>query len=420
MAPPRKNTIPRIITISFLLLIGVILTLYYYQKGSKPLFLKVQEPKWVTIIYADLIDTNAIIRTGQNIKSALRDPNLKGAVQPFLAPYSILLQHSIEMIYGQEKVAFCNVTDYYPPGLPQPAWVSIFRGGRIQIASDYKSHARVFLLGNNPEESYQTNYSIIRHCLNALLPKDGSPLSIEVFSYKNDYEKAELHLNLNAYTFSASAFQQKGVPLDITGLSTFFDANPEIQGAEIDRSKGLILYGKQGTKQTLAGANISLSDLAVAYRAVFHAGDNEAFISLDPHPDPTKVTVNFGGYLEDTRIGFVVLEADKRFKTITTGLDPNKFSDLRQYTRKYVSSFLSVAEQDLIDSSHLSHGKWVGTRFWFYPDSIGIESDLNYQVLPGLAWVEGESPAKEIDGGFEMLFVSIATGPALDGHDFAV
>jgi hypothetical protein len=41
-------------------------------------------------------------------------------------------------------------------------------------------------------------------------------------------------------------------------------------------------------------------------------------------------------------------------------------------------------------------------------------------VLPGLAWVKAESAAKEIDGGFEMLFVSIATGPALDGHDLAV
>jgi hypothetical protein len=234
-------------------------------------------------------------------------------------------------------------------------------------------------LGNNPEESYQANYPIIRHCLNTLVSPDGSPLNIEVFSYRNDYENAELRLNLNPYTFSASSFPPRGVPLDITRLAAFFDANPEIQGAQIDRSKGLIIYGRHGTKQTLAGANISLSDLAVAYRAVFHAGDNEAFISLDPHSDPTKVTVNFGGYMENTRIGSVVLEADKRFKTITSGLDPNKFSDLRTYTRQLVPSFLSVAEQDLLDSSHLSHGKWIGTRFWFYPDSIGIESDLNYQ-----------------------------------------
>ena len=85
------------------------------------------------------------------------------------------------------------------------------------------------------------------------------------------------------------------------------------------------------------------------------------------------------GSLEDTRIGHVVLEADKRFKTITSGLDPNNLNDLRKYTRRHVPSFLSVAEQDLLDSSFISHGKWVGTRFWFYPDSVNVESDLSYQ-----------------------------------------
>jgi hypothetical protein len=362
-----------------MLLVGLALIIYYSKDNLNFPIKILKEPKWVTINYKELIDKNAIIQTGQNIKSALHDQNLRGAVQPFVAPYSFLLQHSLEMLSGPDKIPCYNIADAYPLGSPQPAWVSIIRGGGIQITADRKNHARVFLLGNNPEESYQTNYPIIRHCLNALLPQDGSPLNIEVFSYRNDYENGELCLNLNPYTFSSSAFPPKGVPLDISGLAAFFDANPEIQGAQIDRSKGLILYGRQGTKQTLAGANISLADLAVAYRAVFHAGDNEAFISLDPHSDPTKVTVNFGGYLENTRIGSVVLEADKRFKTITSGLDPNKFSDLRTYTRQFVPSFLSVAEQDLLDSSHLSHGKWIETRFWYYPDSIGIESDLNYQ-----------------------------------------
>lgn len=375
----RSNYTKIILPFSLILLVGLVLIIYYSPDFIKSPVIKHKEPKWITISYKNLIDDNAIIRTGQNIKSAIQDPNLKGAVQPFLAPYSFLLQHSIEMLSGPERVPFCNVADAYHPGSPQPAWVSIFHGGRIQITTDHQNHVRIFLLGDDPEKSYQTDYHLIRHCLNALLSPDGLPLTVEVFSYKNDYGKAELRLNLNPYTFSASSFPPKGVPLDITGLAAFFDANPEIQGAQIDRSKGLLLYGKQGGKQTLAGVNISLSDLAVAYRAVFHAGDNEAFISLDPHADPTKVTVNFGGYLENTRIGAIVLEADKRFKTITSGLDPNKFNDLRQYTRKHIPSFMSVAEQDLIDSTHVSSGKWIGTRFWFYPDSIGIESDLNYQ-----------------------------------------
>lgn len=140
-----------------------------------------------------------------------------------------------------------------------------------------------------------------------------------------------------------------------------------------------MLYGAAGGKQTLAGKPLELSDLAVAYRAVFHAGDNEAFISLDPHKDPTKVTVNFGGFLEDTRIGSVVLEADKRFKTITSGLDPNSYRDTRAYTRTRVPAFLSGAERRLLEAEIADASKWVSTRFWYYPDSIGVDSDLNYE-----------------------------------------
>jgi hypothetical protein len=119
--------------------------------------------------------------------------------------------------------------------------------------------------------------------------------------------------------------------------------------------------------------------LAVAYRAVFHAGDNEAFISLDPNKDPTKATVNFGGFLENTRLGSVVLEADKRFKTITSGLDPNSSRDLRNYTRNHVPSFLSVAERDLLSGEQSANGQWIVTRFWYYPDAIGVDSDLNWE-----------------------------------------
>jgi hypothetical protein len=55
-------------------------------------------------------------------------------------------------------------------------------------------------------------------------------------------------------------------------------------------------------------------------------------------------------------------------------------------------------------------------RFAFPP--YGVYKII--MVLPDLAWVEAESPAEKIDGGFEMLLVSIATGPAFYGHDLAV
>ena len=73
-----------------------------------------------------------------------------------------------------------------------------------------------------------------------------------------------------------------------------------------------MLFANPDQRDTLAGEPVSLADLAVAYRAVFHAGDNDAFISLDPNADPALASVNFGGHLEDTRIGAAILAADRR------------------------------------------------------------------------------------------------------------
>jgi hypothetical protein len=49
-----------------------------------------------------LLDRSSIIQTGQTIGSALSNPALKGALQPFIDNYSYLLQYSIEMIYGPD------------------------------------------------------------------------------------------------------------------------------------------------------------------------------------------------------------------------------------------------------------------------------------------------------------------------------
>jgi len=375
----KKSPLPKLIAFS-LVLVGIFaLIIYYNQTIITSFLIPSKEPKWITVSYSNLLDPKSIIRTGQSLKSALNDPQLRGAVQPFVDSYSYLLQHALDMTSEPEKVPHNNIIDAYPLGSAQPAWASILRGGRIHITTDYKNHVNAFILGNDPKKAYHDNYSLIRHCLNALLSPKDSPLTVKVFAYKNDYAKSELRLNIGPYVVSASSFPSKGNELDLSGLAAFFSESPEIQGAQLDNTKGLILYGQLGEKQTLAGKSLSLSDFAAAYRAVFHAGDNEAFVSLDPNKDPTKVTVNFGGYLENTRIGSVVLEADKRFKTITSGLDPNNFKDMRRHTRQHVASFLSVGEQDLLTPRTLSQGKWIGTRFWFYPDSVGIESDLNYE-----------------------------------------
>lgn len=337
-------------------------------------------PKWITISYLDLLDKNAITHTGETVGAALQDTRNRGIVQPFVDKYSYLLQQSIEMTFGRDPTPYRNVIDFYPIATKQPAWVAIFHNGRIFATTDSNSHARFFLLGDNPETAYKTHYSLIRHCLRAMLPADGSNLVVEVFAYKNNYQSSELELNLEPYILKASSFSApKGtVPLDLAGLEDFFNKKGQLEGAKLDA--GLILYAQKIGDETLAGHPVSLADFAVAYRAAFHAGDNDAFISLDPHKDPTKVTVNFGGFLEDTRIGAVVLQADKRFKTITSGLDPTSFEDYRSYSRKFMPTFLTGAERDLVDKvDAAAESKWIGTRFWFYPESVEVESDFDYK-----------------------------------------
>src|SRR5690606_20828108 len=41
-------------------------------------------------------------------------------------------------------------------------------------------------------------------------------------------------------------------------------------------------------------------------------------------------------------------------------------------------------------------------------------------VHPGLLWVKIESGAIEVDGGFEVVAISVAADAAFDGHDLAV
>ncbi len=336
-------------------------------------------PTWVTISYGELLDRDAIIRTGQDLGSALRDGNLRNAIQPFVDGYSQLLPVAIEFTKGPDQTPCHSILDFFPSGERQPAWVAIFRGGRIHIVTDDKNHAKVFLLGVDPKQAYFQNYSVVRHCLGMLSRLANGSVNVDVFAYHNDYTNSELRLNTKPYSFRSNAFGPRKPVVDLDALSVFFAEGPEIQGATLNEDQGLVLYGSECPKQTLAGHPIELSDLAVAYRAVFHAGDNDAFISLDPNKDPTKVTVNFGGFLENTRIGSVVLEADKRFKTITSGLDPNTFLDIRNYTRKHVPSFLSSAEYDLLTREQSTKGQWIGTRFWYYPDAIGVDSDLNWE-----------------------------------------
>jgi hypothetical protein len=341
-------------------------------------------PRWIRANYRGLVDFGQLTQSGKTISATIaegvKDSYQRGQLQPFLDKFSSLLPQVLEAAGGgSNNLPRTSVVDELPTE-SQPAWAALLKGGRIVVTDDGNGVASVFAQGNDAKQAYDSNYSVVRHILAALLPSGGQPLKVRVFAYQNDYAICELKLCLDPFEIEATDFPTPAgkTPLDLDSLREFFSQGAELAGGSIDSKNNLILVGKKGAKQTLASEPVELADLAVAYRAVFHAGDNQAFISLDPHRNPTMVNVNFGGFLEDTRIGSVVLESDKRFKTITSGLDPTSFADLRNDIRASMPDFASVGERDLAMPDDGRKG-WQGTRFWYYPDSVEIQASLDYR-----------------------------------------
>lgn len=332
----------------------------------------------VSVQYGELVDRNVFLHSNDRLGALLERKIGENALQPYLDPYSSLLQDSVEMLSGPDEFPHRSIVDYFPKDQPRPAWAAIVEEGRIALTTDRRGHARIFLRGRDPEQAYRENYSVIRHCL-ASLAEEAKPLRVEVFAYENDYFATELLLNPVPYRFEASAFPPPAgkVSLDLEGITAFFQSGALLEGLQLDPDRGLVLFGtRPSVKPLIAGSPASISDFTTAYRAAFHAGLAQAYVSLDLHEDSTRTKVNFGGLLENTRLGLSVLESDKRFKTISLGLDPNTNKDVRRLASAAIPAYFTVRERHLVTPWKCPHSSgWCNTRFWFYPDSVKIETD---------------------------------------------
>jgi len=67
-----------------------------------------------------------------------------------------------------------------------------------------------------------------------------------------------------------------------------------------------------------------------------------------------------------------VLEADKLFKSLSTGIDPNTHKLVKAKISKFVPNFLTEDERHLLENSGKGETQ---IRYWFYPDSIGTVTD---------------------------------------------
>jgi hypothetical protein len=407
MSKPRAAGIapPGVWLLALLVLLGVPAGTAFGADAPRPRAAKAAagRPTSIAVSYADLIDADVVTRAGQKLGEAMRDPRTPRAfLQPFLDGYSSLLPYVVEMVFGADPAPRKEILERWPPGSPQPAWVALFRSGKYRAVADGEGRVRLFLPGDDAVAAWRKHYPVVRHGLAALAGSAGAPLEVEVFAYRNDYRKQELRLALRPVTVSAASFPPDRAPLDLASLEDFFRQSGQLEGAQLDPDEGLVLFANPDQRDTLAGEPVSLADLAVAYRAVFHAGDNDAFISLDPHADPSLASVNFGGLLEDTRIGAAILAADRRFKTICTGLDPVSHQDARQEIRRKIPEFMTASERSFLDTGQPAGPVWIATRYWFYPESVSVDVD----PLEGFAVITRPrftADAERIGKGFDNL-----------------
>jgi len=349
------------------------------------IFSKTNPSNWITISYGKAIDKSMLTHSGERIDSVIQnipsyDDDFKGLVQQYLEPYSILCHDVLLYNIKPDTPPLINILAHYPIGSEQPAWVDLFREGHFQLYYN-QNLIRIFLKGDNSENGFEKFQSIIRHPIQDLINSKHLPIkNIEVYVFNNDYAKTEIRVNIIPDTFIISDvdLSPKHQPIDLGSIEEFLNHGVVLEAVEVGERNDIFFYGKSASDQTIAGKPVSISDIAVIYRAIFHYGYNAPYISLDTHEDNRYAKVNFGGHLENTRVGHVVLEADKLFKTLSTGIDPNTHEFVKSKITKYVPAFLTEDERGLLEDFKEGNTQ---IRYWFYPDEIGTVTDGSIGIV---------------------------------------
>jgi hypothetical protein len=366
----------------------------------------VGQGKEIRIRYGGLVDPSEVTHSGETVgqvlkrmrdaraevKGSLPDtfalmlregPNL-ALVEPFLEPMAFVLEDAhVRTDPRRGEDPLIEVASLFPEGSPQPAWAELLRTRYYVVLSDGLGYVRMFLPGRDPERAYQTHYGAVRHVLNWLRTcVPARALDVEVFAYRNNVRETEFTLNLESHRFKVPA--ELGPPhgrrpFDAAAIQRFFEAGYTLEAAKVTDENELVLIGsKQECKPTLNGAPVSLADLAVAYRAVGYAGEGEVYMSLDRGKSPEVANVNFGGRLRNTRIGWVTLRCDQRFKTISDSVDPHTHEPLADSIRRKIPDFQTQEERQ-VHAPQQEKLTSEETRFWYYPDSVMV------RVGPGRA-----------------------------------
>lgn len=357
--------------------------------GRSGLFSSGHKRHEIKIEYSNLVDRSILTHSGESVGALLNEVSKQGLnevlasnLQPYLEPFSFICNEIVTSIkQNPDEIPYLNAIAEYPPGSKQPAWAALFRGGQYQMFVN-ENRIRLFLPGNNPMTLFEDHRDVLRYPVARVMDEMAvESVEIEVYAFGNDYITQTIKLDTNPFVTKIARewVESDKAPLHLAALDRFFGQPIKIEAAEVDVQGNFFLYGiPSKTQEKVAGNKQSLSDFAVVYRSVFHNGKNPPYISLDNHEDNRYAKVNFGGYLEDTNVGSVVLEADKLFKTISTGFDPNTRKSTYKHIKRGVPAFITEAERSL---KLPKESGMIQIRYWFYPDKITTVTDGKIGVV---------------------------------------
>jgi len=372
--------------------------------------------EWASIDYAPLIDRRQPTHSGDSVGTLLKqldgrplpvagerpsDLIAHRSLEPLLERYAFVMSDLLDTLEPPAAETLIEVGSLWQPGQAQPAWVELFSSRRMIAESDGGGHLRAILPWQPKEYSpllpeassvgpaqaaWREAWPILRHLLAAerrRLADDAMPLKITVHPYRHLPERSEFQLGLAPWTVEIRETLPTGVrpPLELASLRAFLDSGLRLEGGRLDEEGRLTLFGSPVEQPpTLLGRALSLSDLAVAYRAVFHGGLAEPYMSLDRGYSPAQSIVNYGGRLRDTVLGAVSLRCDIRFKTFSLGIDIASGEDTRSRIRERLPAFRTHLEA-LSENPASSGTAGQQTRLWFYPDRVDLTLSDQGDVL---------------------------------------
>lgn len=348
-----------------------------------------QAPTWIDIDYGPLVDRRQLSHSGEAVGVVLRrlaerpdDPAALALLDPLLERYAYVMPDLLDLRRSPITPWF-EIGALYPPGGSEPAWAELLRARRFLLESDGAGNIRAFVPATSSGDAraaWDQAWPVVRWPLAAERVRragqsgNNATLKVEVYAYRHLPQRTVFSLNPQPYRAELLDNQPRGdrPPVDVAAIEKFLATKLTLEGGRLTPNGTLSLFGSDGpTPMTLLGRTVTLADLAVAYRAVFHGGQAEPYMSLDRGNAPQTSVVNYGGRLRDTTLGLVSLLCDIRFKTFSLGFDPRLGGDARRAAQSKAASFQTHFERYATDPrSAAAPGQQ--TRLWFYPDSVDL------------------------------------------------